>query len=173
LRPQTRHSRAIQNGATTLAEGFLFFVAASLIVGESYRGRQSTAKRRDDVDDALEGLRKEVEVLKSLVEGLDDKVAKMGASRLENGSEREGGGDAGPAGNGSSLSPTKVTTASEGALEKSSLQVGGPAGSGERYVSESMAVTSSRHFLDLNTLSHILIDILSYFFIDARSAFLN
>jgi hypothetical protein len=164
-------SRAIQNGATTLAEGFLFFVAASLIVGESYRGRQSTAKRRDDVDDALEGLRKEVEVLKSLVEGLDDKVAKMGASRLENGSEREGGGDTGSVGNDSSRSPTKVTTASDEALEQSTLQVGGPTGSGERYVSESMAATPSRHFLDFNTFGHS--DVLSYFFLDARRSFLS
>jgi hypothetical protein len=63
--------RAIQNGATTIAEGFLFFVAAGLIVGESYRGSRSTARRRDDVDEALEALRGEVRDLRKV---LDDKL---------------------------------------------------------------------------------------------------
>ena len=48
--------RAIDNGANALAEGFLFSVAAALILGESYRTSRNQSKRRDDVDDKLDGL---------------------------------------------------------------------------------------------------------------------
>lgn len=56
--------RAVSNGANALAEGFLFMVAAGLIVGEAYRGSRSTAKRKDYVDEKLEDLQEEVEKLK-------------------------------------------------------------------------------------------------------------
>jgi hypothetical protein len=49
-------SKAITNGATALAEGFLFFVGVSLVVGEAWRSSRSASKRRDDVDDRLERL---------------------------------------------------------------------------------------------------------------------
>ena len=51
-----RTSRAIENGANLLAEGFLFSVAAALIIGETWRSSRSNAKRRDSVDDQLEDL---------------------------------------------------------------------------------------------------------------------
>lgn len=63
LNLRTRH-RAVSNGANALAEGFLFMVAAGLIVGEAYRGSRSTAKRKDYVDEKLEDLQEEVEKLK-------------------------------------------------------------------------------------------------------------
>lgn len=48
--------RAIENGANSLAEGFLFTVAAGLILGESWRSSRSQSKRRDSVDDQLDSL---------------------------------------------------------------------------------------------------------------------
>lgn len=49
-------AKAIANGATALAEGFLFFVGVSLVVGEAWRSSRSASKRRDDVDERLERL---------------------------------------------------------------------------------------------------------------------
>lgn len=49
-------AKAIQNGANTLAEGFLFAVAACLIVAESWRSSRSQSRRRDKVDDHLDEL---------------------------------------------------------------------------------------------------------------------
>jgi len=42
---------AIENGANALAEGFLFTVAAALILGEPWRSSRSQSRRRGDVDD--------------------------------------------------------------------------------------------------------------------------
>lgn len=56
--------RAVANGANALAEGFLFMVAAGLIIGETYRGSRSTAKRKDYVDEQLESLQEEISKLK-------------------------------------------------------------------------------------------------------------
>ena len=39
-----------------MAEGFLFSVAAALIIGETWRSSRSNAKRRDVVDDQLDDL---------------------------------------------------------------------------------------------------------------------
>jgi len=48
------NNRAIENGANALAEGFLFTVAAGLILGETWRSSRSQSKRRDVVDDKFE-----------------------------------------------------------------------------------------------------------------------
>jgi hypothetical protein len=74
-------SRAIENGANALAEGFLFAVAASLIVAETWRSSRSTSKRRDDVDEQLENLSASVQELVTRVDGL--------AGRLDEGWEYE------------------------------------------------------------------------------------
>jgi hypothetical protein len=74
-------SRAIENGANALAEGFLFAVAASLIVAEAWRSSRSTSKRRDDVDEQLENLSASVQELVTRVDGL--------AGRLDEGWEYE------------------------------------------------------------------------------------
>ncbi|KAJ9109225.1 hypothetical protein QFC21_000554 [Naganishia friedmannii] len=57
-------TKAVANGANALAEGFLFMVAAGLIIGETYRGSRSTAKRKDYVDEQLETLQEEISKLK-------------------------------------------------------------------------------------------------------------
>ncbi|KAK7437152.1 hypothetical protein VKT23_018779 [Stygiomarasmius scandens] len=55
IRPLSE-TRAVENGANALAEGFLFAVAATLIIGEQWRSSRNQSKRRDDVDDKLEDL---------------------------------------------------------------------------------------------------------------------
>lgn len=55
--------RAIENGANALAEGFLFSVAAALIIGETWRSSRSQTKRREGVDDRLDELESKVEQL--------------------------------------------------------------------------------------------------------------
>ncbi|KAI3613198.1 optic atrophy 3 family [Moniliophthora roreri] len=55
IRPLSE-TRAIESGANALAEGFLFAVAAGLIIGETWRSSRNQSKRRDDVDDKLEDL---------------------------------------------------------------------------------------------------------------------
>lgn len=52
--------RAIENGANFLAEGFLFTVAAGLIIGETWRSSRSSSKQRDDVNVKLEELQKKL-----------------------------------------------------------------------------------------------------------------
>ncbi|WVQ78865.1 hypothetical protein IAT38_000956 [Cryptococcus sp. DSM 104549] len=61
-------TRAIQNGATTLAETFLFLVGVSLIAGESVRSSRKEGKRRDKVQDRLEGLEEEVKRLSEMLQ---------------------------------------------------------------------------------------------------------
>ena len=77
-------TRAIENGANLLAEGFLFSVAAALILGESWRSSRSATKRRDAVDEKIdelvkgvEGLREEVEKFKELREKEKSRVRSM------------------------------------------------------------------------------------------------
>ena len=60
--------RAVQNGATTLAESFLFMVAAGLVIGETWRSNRKEGKRRDDVRDRLEGLEENMQSIKDLLE---------------------------------------------------------------------------------------------------------
>jgi optic atrophy 3 protein len=60
--------RAIENGANTLAEGFLFSVAAILILGETWRSSRSQSRRRDSVDDQLEELSNKLQELTARVD---------------------------------------------------------------------------------------------------------
>jgi optic atrophy 3 protein len=55
--------RAIESGANFLAEGFLFSVAAALIVSETWRSSRSQSKQRSDVKDSIEELRTRVHEL--------------------------------------------------------------------------------------------------------------
>jgi len=66
-------ARAIENGANTLAEGFLFGVAALLIVGEAWRSSRSQSKRRDSVDDQLEELSAQLQALTTRVDEFAEK----------------------------------------------------------------------------------------------------
>jgi hypothetical protein len=66
--------RAIENGANALAEGFLFAVAASLIIAETWRSSRSSSRRRDDVDDQLETLAASVQQLVQRVEMVSSRL---------------------------------------------------------------------------------------------------
>ena len=66
--------RAIDSGANAIAEGFLFSVAAALIVGESWRSSRSLAKRREVVDEKIEELNERVDELKERVSGLERRM---------------------------------------------------------------------------------------------------
>lgn len=63
-------TRAIESGANALAEGFLFSVAAGLIIGEAWRSSRNQSKRRDSVDDALEDLQTKVFTLTEKIDEL-------------------------------------------------------------------------------------------------------
>ncbi|TYJ55811.1 hypothetical protein B9479_003463 [Cryptococcus floricola] len=80
-------TRAIQNGATTLAETFLFLVGAGLIVGESIRSSKKESKRRDKVSDRLDGLEEEVKRLN----GLLDEEREKGKGSVEEIRDRSDG----------------------------------------------------------------------------------
>jgi hypothetical protein len=56
----------VQNGATTLAETFLFIVGAGLVLGETYRTSKKNEKRRDLVAERLETLEEELEKLRNV-----------------------------------------------------------------------------------------------------------
>ncbi|KAG7453167.1 OPA3-domain-containing protein [Guyanagaster necrorhizus] len=71
IRPLSEQ-KAIDNGANALAEGFLFGVAALLIIGETWRSSRSQSKRRDDVDDKLDDLGTQVAELKTRMNVLTD-----------------------------------------------------------------------------------------------------
>lgn len=75
-------TRAIENGANALAEGFLFAVAAALILGESFRTSRAQSKRRDDVDDRLDELA-------TSVSSLRDAVGQLRQTQQELEEERE------------------------------------------------------------------------------------
>jgi len=74
----SQHSvRAIQNGANALAEGFLFSVAASLILAETYRSSRSNTKRREDVDDRIEDLEERLTKAHAIIRRLEEKVQNV------------------------------------------------------------------------------------------------
>jgi len=69
IRPLSE-ARAVENGANALAEGFLFTVAAGLIIGESWRSSRSQTKRRYDVDEKLDSLGTQVTELSTRMDHL-------------------------------------------------------------------------------------------------------
>lgn len=75
IRPLSE-TRAIENGANFIAEGFLFTVAAGLILGETWRTSRNQSKRRDDVDDQLDSLGTKVLELTTRVDTLVDQWEK-------------------------------------------------------------------------------------------------
>ncbi|EMD34279.1 hypothetical protein CERSUDRAFT_117160 [Gelatoporia subvermispora B] len=63
-------TKAIENGANALAEGFLFGVAALAILGESWRSSRKESKRRGNVDDQLDELQTKVQQLSEKVDAI-------------------------------------------------------------------------------------------------------
>ncbi|KAJ7072843.1 OPA3-domain-containing protein [Mycena amicta] len=73
IRPLSE-TKAIENGSNALAEGFLFSVAAALIIGETWRSSRNQSKRRDVVDDQIEDLGARVGELAATVASLTEVV---------------------------------------------------------------------------------------------------
>ncbi|EIM82339.1 OPA3-domain-containing protein [Stereum hirsutum FP-91666 SS1] len=69
-------TRAIENGANFLAEGFLFAVATALILGETWRSSRSSSKRRDDVDEKLEDLQSKMQDVTKWMEGAEERYVE-------------------------------------------------------------------------------------------------
>lgn len=65
--------RAIENGANAIAEGFLFSVAAVLILGETYRSSRNQARRRDLVDDHIEDIKEDIARLEKSVNEVEER----------------------------------------------------------------------------------------------------
>ncbi|GAA5861646.1 hypothetical protein JCM8547_000693 [Rhodosporidiobolus lusitaniae] len=76
-------ARAIDAGANFLSEGFLFSVAATIILGETYRSRRAESVRRDAIKDALSAHDQELEALRAEVK------KEREERREEQGRERE------------------------------------------------------------------------------------
>ncbi|KAI0628821.1 OPA3-domain-containing protein [Trametes polyzona] len=74
-------TKAIENGANALAEGFLFSVAAGLIIAETWRSSRNQTKRRDAVDDSLDGLRSDVQELSQRLNSLERRYEEQFAEQ--------------------------------------------------------------------------------------------
>ncbi|GAA5891557.1 hypothetical protein JCM5296_004257 [Sporobolomyces johnsonii] len=72
-------SRAIETGANFISEGFLFAVAASIIIGETYRGKRAEGKRRDAINDTLEAHEAQIKALQDRI--LDERERRADAER--------------------------------------------------------------------------------------------
>jgi hypothetical protein len=72
-------AKAISNGANAISEGFLFAVAATIILGETYRSSRSRANHRDHVQEELSQLRAEVDLLNKQLhgDGMPDSTSLM------------------------------------------------------------------------------------------------
>ncbi|KAH8101981.1 OPA3-domain-containing protein [Phellopilus nigrolimitatus] len=82
IRPLSE-ARAIENGANAIAEGFLFSVAAVLIVGETWRSSRSQAKRRDTVDDQIEDLAGRIQGVGDAVKELEARFEERWAAEKQ------------------------------------------------------------------------------------------
>ncbi|PVF98965.1 OPA3-domain-containing protein [Serendipita vermifera] len=71
-------AKAIQNGSNFLAEGFLFSVAAGLIIAETWRSSRSESKRRVNVDDKIEDLEERLDRLIGMVEAIGEHLETVG-----------------------------------------------------------------------------------------------
>lgn len=69
-------AKAIETGATFVAEGFVFSVAASLILYESWRSRQKQQKQQASVADDIKILQNEIIWLKNKME--ENTIIKKG-----------------------------------------------------------------------------------------------
>lgn len=70
-------AKAIQNGSNFLAEGFLFSVAAALIIAETWRSSRSQNKRKEGVDDRIDELETRVGNLVALMEAMGEQMESI------------------------------------------------------------------------------------------------
>lgn len=67
-------TKAVEQGATFLSELFIFSVAGSLILYESYRSRKKASDERDAIADDISVLQYEIEYMKTKFQELDVKL---------------------------------------------------------------------------------------------------
>ncbi len=83
-------AKAIANGANAISEGFLFFVAAALILGETYRGSRKKAEQRDRTEDALNQLSDHVQRMAHVL-GIDlDQLERLDDQQRDSSSDTSG-----------------------------------------------------------------------------------
>ncbi|EXJ88458.1 hypothetical protein A1O1_05388 [Capronia coronata CBS 617.96] len=78
IRPLSE-AKAIDAGASFISEAFLFSVAASLILLESWRSRRKESSRRDDVDDRLNDLEETEKATRKALIQLEREVLRLRA----------------------------------------------------------------------------------------------
>lgn len=83
-------AKAIANGANAISEGFLFFVAAALILGETYRGSRKKAEQRDRTEDSLNQLKDQVERMATVL-GIDLEQLERLSDKDPDGDDLEAG----------------------------------------------------------------------------------
>lgn len=87
MKPRIRplsEAKAIDSGANFISEAFLFFVAGSLIVFESWRSRRKENNRREDVADRLAGLEESERNARQALAALEKEILALesGEKRL-------------------------------------------------------------------------------------------
>ncbi|PWN53752.1 OPA3-domain-containing protein [Violaceomyces palustris] len=82
--------KAISNGANAISEGFLFFVAATLIIGETYRSSRSRANQRDRTEEEVIELKEKFEKLVHLI-GLDPQELEVAKDEGTSGGDGDRG----------------------------------------------------------------------------------
>lgn len=78
IRPLSE-SKAIENGASFISEGFLFLVAGGLIVYESFRSRRKESTRREDVESRLAELQQSEKSVRKAFVALEKELLQQKA----------------------------------------------------------------------------------------------
>ncbi|KAH7102609.1 OPA3-domain-containing protein [Auriculariales sp. MPI-PUGE-AT-0066] len=65
---------AVENGANAIAEGFLFGVAALLILAESYRSSRKDSKRRNAVDDQFDDMQLSLDEVRKTLKDVQEQL---------------------------------------------------------------------------------------------------
>ncbi|KAI0035001.1 OPA3-domain-containing protein [Vararia minispora EC-137] len=82
IRPLSE-ARAIDNGANFIAEGFLFSVAAGVIIAETWRSSRSEKKRREGVAEDIEELSGRIGMLEAQARDWAQRFEEAGARQEE------------------------------------------------------------------------------------------
>ncbi|KAK0536231.1 hypothetical protein OC842_002060 [Tilletia horrida] len=126
IRPLSEN-KAIANGANAISEGFLFAVAAALIIGESYRSSRSSAKQRNRTEEAVEEVRESLQELTRALgwswEELEERRRVRKEVAAAEGQAGDGGGAAqDPQTPVRAALPDQYNSASDADLERERLQ---------------------------------------------------
>ncbi|KAK0523155.1 hypothetical protein OC834_006011 [Tilletia horrida] len=124
IRPLSEN-KAIANGANAISEGFLFAVAAALIIGESYRSSRSSAKQRNRTEEAVEEVRESLQELTRALGWSWEELEERRRVRKEAAAEGQAGDGGGAAQDPQTpvrALPDQYNSASDADLERERLQ---------------------------------------------------